>query len=43
MSILRNIEPRDRAIDVRRTAPLTRGELPGVEKDDVEVTAQAIA
>ena len=87
MSILRKIEPRDRAIDVRRTAPLTRsmeeffedfpprrwmetfepfgwkwpreidlersfrldiidrdkalvvrGELPGVEKDDVEVT-----
>jgi len=87
MSILRKLEPRDRAIDVRRTAPLTRsmeeffenfpprrwmetfepfgwkwptdidlerslrldiidrdkelvvrGELPGVEKDDVEVT-----
>ncbi len=87
MSILRKIEPRERAIDVRRTAPLTRsmeeffedfpprrwmetfepfgwkrprgidmersfrldvidrdkelvvrGELPGVEKDDVEVT-----
>jgi HSP20 family protein len=85
MSILRKIEPRDRAIDVRRTAPRTRsmeeffedfpprrwmetfeplgwkwpidmersfrldiidrdkelivrGELPGVEKDDVEVT-----
>ena len=87
MSIRRKIEPRDRAIDVRRTAPLTRsmeeflvdfpprrwmetfepfgwkwpreidlernfrldiidrdkelvvrGELPGVEKDDVEVT-----
>ena len=87
MSILHKIEPRDRAIDVRRTAPLTRsmeeffedfpprrwmetfepfglkwptgvdlernfrldiidrdkelivrGELPGVEKDDVEVT-----
>jgi len=87
MSILRKIEPRKRAIDVRRTAPLThsmeeffedfpprrwmetfepfgwkwpmgidmersfrldivdrdkefvvRGELPGVEKDDIEVT-----
>ena len=87
MSILRKIEPRDRAVDVRRTAPLTRsmeeffedfpprrwmetfeplgwkwpigidmersfrldiidrdkelvvrGELPGIEKDDVEVT-----
>ncbi|MGB5256699.1 MAG: Hsp20/alpha crystallin family protein [Woeseiaceae bacterium] len=87
MSILRKIEPRKRAVDVRRTAPLThsmeeffedflprrwmetfepfgwnrmrdvdmernfrldvidrdkeflvRGELPGIEKDDVEVT-----
>ena len=37
-SILRNIEPRDRVIDVRRTVPLTRSGLPGVEKDDVEVT-----
>ena len=38
ISNLRKIEPRDRAIDVRRTAPLTRSKLPGVEKDDVEVT-----
>ena len=38
MSILRKTEPRDRAIDIRRTAPLPRSELPGVEKDDVEVT-----
>ena len=38
VSILRKIEPRDRAIDARRTAPLARGELPGIEKDDVEVT-----
>jgi hypothetical protein len=41
MSILRKIRAPDRAIDMRRTAPLTRSELPGIENDTLPNTRAA--